>query len=328
MNAPYSPTELSLILENSISNLKFKKKPARLYEPMQYILELGGKRLRPLLALLSYNLFRDDPETIVNPSLSIELFHNFSLIHDDIMDKAPVRRGEPTVHVKWDNNVAILSGDGMLVKAYELLEEVDTVLLPPILKDFNQTALEVCEGQQFDMDFETRSLDHNPVTEAEYLEMIRLKTSVLFGFSMKLGAMLANQKGENINKLYEAGIHMGLAFQLQDDLLDLYGGDKFGKIPGGDILNAKKTFLLVKTMELASPEDNRLLVELLNNNEISDEEKVHSVKEIYDQYNIPQLTKNEIELHLDNFRETIEHVGSDRSSTMIDFVLGLAHRTV
>lgn len=327
MKEAKSPNELSVLLEDATNNFEFPEKPELLYQPMQYILRLGGKRLRPLLALMSYNLFKDDPEAILMPSLSVELFHNFSLIHDDIMDKAPVRRGEPTVHIKWNDNVGILSGDGMLVMAYKLLEPVDQALFPGLFKDFNQTAIEVCEGQQLDMDFESRSLEENPVSEAEYLNMIRLKTSVLFGFSMKLGASLAGRI-EDADMLYEAGVHMGLAFQLQDDLLDLYGGDKFGKIPGGDIINAKKTLLLVKTMELASTQDAKLLVEVLSDSTLSDSDKVKQVQELYDQYGIPDLVKNEIDSHLENFQKTLEKVGSERSATLVDFVMGLANRAV
>jgi len=328
MSAVYSVDELVKIIETTQAQLKLPGHPALLYSPMRYILDLGGKRLRPLLVLMSYNLFNNDPEQIAMPALSVELFHNFSLIHDDIMDKAPVRRGKPTVHKKWDENVAILSGDGMLVKAYELLENVDDAILPKVLKDFNKTAIEVCEGQQLDMDFELRSLEIDPVTEAEYLEMIRLKTSVLFGFSLKLGALLAGQELNTANNLYEAGVHLGLAFQLQDDLLDLYGGEKFGKVPGGDIINAKKTYLLVKTLELASQQDSLIIVESLNNKEISSSEKIERIKDLYGQYNIPDITMKEIKLHLNNFEKTVQSIGNNRSKTLTEFVRGLAHRSV
>ena len=328
MKNPLVPKEISEIIVSELHKISYPNSPERLYEPMRYIVELGGKRLRPLLALMSYNLFSDDLSKAVAPSLCIELFHNFSLIHDDIMDKAPVRRGKATVHEKWNNNVAILSGDGMLVKAYELLESIDADKLLGVLKAFNRTALEVCEGQQFDMDFEQRSLQDNAVTEKEYMNMIRLKTSVLFGFSLQLGGQLAGAKEGVCMSLYDAGVHLGLAFQLQDDLLDLYGGEKFGKIAGGDIINAKKTLLLVKTLELADAEDYALLVNTLGETNISNEEKVVIVEGLYNKYSIPKIVQEEIEMHLNNFNDTMHTIGSDRADLMIEFVNNLAHRTV
>ena len=248
-------SEVSSLIDSRIKQLSLPAHPARLYEPIHYILSLGGKRLRPLLALMTYNLFSDDIDEAVLPALSLEVFHNFTLVHDDIMDKAPMRRSKETVHKKWDNNVAILSGDAMLVKAYQLLEQVPQEKLPGLLSAFNKTAMEVCEGQQLDMDFENRSLDNNIVSEAEYMAMISLKTAVLFGLSFQLGGLLGTQDENIVEQLYNAGVHLGLAFQLQDDLLDLYGGENFGKQVGGDILNAKKTFLLVKALELAEQGD-------------------------------------------------------------------------
>lgn len=328
MSKPLSPKEISQILEAELSQFSLPSEPVKLYEPMQYILKLGGKRLRPLLALMSYNLFKDDVAEAVIPSLSIELFHNFSLIHDDIMDKAPVRRGQATVHIKWDDNVAILSGDGMLVKAYQMLEQISHDKLPQVLISYNKTALEVCEGQQFDMDFESRSLEVNPVSEAEYMNMIRLKTSVLFGFSLQLGGMLAGADNATTARMYNAGVHLGLAFQLQDDLLDLYGGDKFGKIPGGDIINAKKTFMLVKTLELANEDDFNLIIKTLEDNQMEGQQKVAIIAELYAKYQIAELVQKEIEKHLANFNHTLGEIGSGRSSVMLEFVNNLAHRTV
>lgn len=327
MKEPLAPSAVSALIEDKLHRINLPAKPARLYEPMRYILQLGGKRLRPVLAIMSYNLFAEDIEPVILPALNIELFHNFSLIHDDIMDKAPVRRGQETIHIKWDNNVGILSGDGMLVKAYELLQDVPATQLPAVLKAFNQTAIEVCEGQQLDMDFEHRSLEVNPVTEAEYLEMIRLKTSVLFGYSLQLGALLAAQNDATANLLYDAGVHMGLAFQLQDDYLDLYGSDKFGKIKGGDIINAKKTFMLVKLLALATPADKESAIQILNQKSMAEEERITAIENFYSKYEIPKLVKNEIGRHMANFRKAIEQVAGERAIAIRKMVENLAERS-
>ncbi|MEN8248309.1 MAG: polyprenyl synthetase family protein [Bacteroidota bacterium] len=318
--------EISELISQKAAHIKLPDQPSRLYDPIKYILALGGKRLRPLLALMTYNLFRDDVEENVLPALSIEVFHNFTLIHDDIMDKAPIRRGKETVHKKWNDNVAILSGDAMMVKAYELLQSIAVDKLPQALKAFNQTALEVCEGQQYDMDFEDRSLSDNPVSEQEYMEMIRLKTSVLFGFSMQLGALLGSDNEEAIQQLYDAGIQLGLAFQLQDDLLDLYGGEKFGKQVGGDILNAKKTYLLVKALEIADASDKKMLIDTMANNDISDSEKIESIKSVYDRYEIKKITQSQIVEHLLVFKNSIEDLNKFRSQNIIELVDSLTHR--
>ena len=323
----FSASEISSLIDGKIELLSLPDSPERLYAPIRYILSLGGKRLRPLLALMSYNLFSESIDDGILPALSIEVFHNFTLVHDDIMDKAPMRRGKDTVHIKWDNNVAILSGDAMLVKAYQLLEHTPKEKLPKLLKTFNQTALEVCEGQQFDMDFETRSLSNNSVTEAEYMNMIRLKTAVLFGLSLQLGGILGSQNKDVVEQLYNAGVQLGLAFQLQDDLLDLYGGEKFGKQVGGDILNAKKTFLLVKALELASVEDKKQLIELMGNTNISDKEKIDAVSQLYEQYNIKELAQSQVEKHLNNFQKSLLGVNTMNATSMLEFVNSLSHRS-
>ena len=327
-NPSFSATEISSLIDEKIEILSLPAQPERLYEPIRYFLSLGGKRLRPLLALMSYNLFSESIDDGILPALSIEVFHNFTLVHDDIMDKAPMRRGKDTVHKKWDNNVAILSGDAMLVKAYQLLEQVPKEKLPMLLKAFNQTALEVCEGQQFDMDFESRSLSSNTVTEAEYMNMIRLKTAVLFGLSFQLGGILGNQDQSVVQQLYNAGVKLGLAFQLQDDLLDLYGGEKFGKQVGGDILNAKKTFLLVKALELASDEDKRKIIEVMVNINMPDQDKIDSVSELYGKYNVQEITQSQIEQYLDEFHSEIKGINPANATNMLDFVISLAHRSV
>jgi len=328
MTPALSVPEISSLIDNKIKQLSLPANPARLYEPIRYILGLGGKRLRPLLALMSYNLFSESIDESILPALSVEVFHNFTLVHDDIMDKAPMRRGNDTVHIKWDNNVAILSGDAMLVKAYQLLEQAPQDKLPALLTAFNKSALEVCEGQQFDMDFEDRSLDNNVVTEAEYMNMIRLKTAVLFGLSFQLGGILGAQHENIVQQLYDAGVHLGLAFQLQDDLLDLYGGENFGKQVGGDILNAKKTFLLVKALELANDDDSREIINIIGSNEIPDKEKIAAVKLLYDSYKIHDIAQLKTEEHLSDFQETIIGINSSRATVMLDFVNSLAHRSV
>ena len=328
MSPALSVAEISSLIDSKIKQLALPSNPARLYEPIHYILSLGGKRLRPLLALMSYNLFSESIDETILPALSIEVFHNFTLVHDDIMDKAPMRRGNDTVHIKWDNNVAILSGDAMLVKAYQLLAQAPQDKLPGLLNAFTKTALEVCEGQQFDMDFEERNLDNNVVTEAEYMNMIRLKTAVLFGLSFQLGGILGAQDENIVEQLYDAGVHLGLAFQLQDDLLDLYGGENFGKQVGGDILNAKKTFLLVKALALASEDDSTKIIDIMDNNEVPDQEKIAAIKSLYDSYKIYEIAQSQIEQHLNDFQETIIGINSTRATVLLDFVNSLAHRSV
>jgi geranylgeranyl diphosphate synthase type II len=328
MEPPLSATEVSKLVAEEIQKLHLPQKPEKLYDPIQYILSLGGKRIRPLLALMSYNLFSDVFSPVMQPAMSVEIFHNFSLVHDDIMDKALMRRGQETVHIKWDENVAILSGDAMLVKAYENFEEVHEAYLPKLLKSFNKTAREVCEGQQLDMDFEERSLVDNPVSEIEYLNMIRLKTAVLFGFSLELGGIISDVGEAESNQLYEAGVHLGLAFQLQDDLLDLYGDEKFGKQIGGDILNAKKTYMLVKALALASKVDSEMIIDKINDLNIDEDKKISIVKGLYDKYQIPDLVQNQIEINLENFRKSILKINSSRSEHLLQFVSSITHRTI
>ncbi len=275
-------------LENQIQTYTYGTSPQELYEPINYIMSLGGKRIRPLLTLLAYGLYKSDYRSILTESMAVEVFHNFTLMHDDIMDQAPLRRGKATVHEKWNANTAILSGDVMLVKAYDMLLNVDKNLLPDCLRAFNQTAAEVCEGQQHDMNFEIQS----QVTEAEYIAMIRQKTAVLLGFALQFGAMLAGAPKEESQKLYDFGVNIGIGFQLKDDLLDVYADkSKFGKQVGGDILSNKKTFLLIKAMELAV-DKNAIELEHWLTVEVSDKSaKVQGVTEIYDALNIKGLTE-------------------------------------
>lgn len=288
--------EFTALLEQEISALHLGEKPTELYQPIHYIMAHGGKRLRPLLTLLSYSLFKDNWQQIIRPALAVEMFHNFTLMHDDIMDHAPLRRGKATVHKKWNHNVAILSGDVMMVKAYDLLLEVENEKLKKVLKAFNACAAGVCEGQQYDMNFEQQQL----VSEEEYLYMISLKTSVLLGFSLELGAILGGAEEKNARLLYEFGKNIGMGFQLKDDLLDVYADkEKFGKQVGGDIIANKKTFLLIKALENATGPDKKTLKTWLNAKDYNKEEKVKVVTKIYDQLGIEEHTHQKMKAFFD-----------------------------
>jgi geranylgeranyl diphosphate synthase type II len=283
--------DLHNIIETEIEKIELGLNPLELYEPIRYVLEAGGKRLRPVLVLAAYNLFYDDIEKAIAPALAIEVFHNFTLMHDDIMDNADLRRNRLTVHKKWDENVAILSGDTMLIKAYDLILKSPHAKLFEIIDLFNQTALQVCEGQQYDMNFEKKT----DVSELEYIEMIRLKTSVLIAASLKIGALCASANEHSANHLYEFGLKLGLAFQLQDDYLDIYGNpEKFGKTIGGDIVANKKTYMLIKSLEIAQGELQEKLHNLLLDNNIDLNYKVKSVIDIYNQLNIKTLVKRKM----------------------------------
>jgi geranylgeranyl diphosphate synthase type II len=284
------------LIEAEIKSQSFGSQPKSLYEPIRYIMSLGGKRLRPLLVMLGYSLFKKNPKEISKYAVAVEAFHNFTLMHDDIMDKAPLRRGKATVHEKWNTNTAILSGDVMLVKVYEMFQSLDGETLKEVLKIFNQCAAEVCEGQQWDMEFETRS----KVTEAQYIEMIRLKTAVLLGLSLELGAVLANGSQQHRKVLREFGINIGVGFQLKDDLLDVYADkDKFGKQVGGDIIANKKTYLLIKALEKAKGKDKKELNFWLNAKKFNKQKKVKSVTAIYDKLGIAPLTEKKINAYFD-----------------------------
>jgi len=280
------------IINKELELLKTEtNQPAELYDPIYYIIKLSGKRLRPALTLMACNLFTDDVSQAVKPAAAIEIFHNFTLVHDDIMDNAILRRNQPTLHAKWNYNVAILSGDAMQIMAYQLLGHSKTELIKPLLDIFNKTAIQVCEGQQYDMNFATR----NNVTLDEYIRMIELKTSVLLAAGLKIGAICGNAPELEAQKLYHFGLNLGLAFQIQDDYLDVYANqDIFGKTVGGDIAENKKTFLLIKALELATG-DQALTLQKAINDQIPDlVEKVRLVRRVYDDLNIPQLTKDKI----------------------------------
>lgn len=281
-------------LETLLQQYNYGDKPEELYQPISYIMSLGGKRLRPLLTLLSYSLYKEDYQKILTPAAAIEVFHNFTLMHDDIMDEAPLRRGEKTVHEKWNANTAILSGDVMLVKAYDMLLEVDPDILPVILKRFNRTAAEVCEGQQLDMNFEKVE----NVSEHDYIEMIKLKTAVLLGFSLEYGALLAGASDHDAKCLYNFGVNVGIGFQLKDDLLDVYADKaKFGKQVGGDIISNKKTFLLIKAKELAKGSVHEKLQGLLQMDTSDKDLKVKEVTAIYDELDIKKLTEEKMSFY-------------------------------
>jgi geranylgeranyl diphosphate synthase type II len=278
--------ELQAQLEQALGTLDVPASPAELYDPIKYTLSNGGKRMRPLLVLIGCKIFNDDVSEAINPALGVEMFHNFTLLHDDIMDDAPLRRGKPSVHKKWDSNIAILSGDAMMVKTYQSFIETRSEVLRPMLRVFNRTAVEVCEGQQFDMNFELR----DDVSIAEYLDMIRLKTAVLLAASLQIGGMIGGASKEQSELLYDLGLNAGIAFQLQDDILDVYGESaKVGKQKGGDIICNKKTFLLLKAQELATGSLAKELAEQLGNS--SEQEKVAAVTQIYDELKIRQLAE-------------------------------------
>ncbi|ODS77717.1 MAG: isoprenyl synthetase [Cytophagaceae bacterium SCN 52-12] len=316
---------LKAALDKEIAQHPYGLSPVELYEPIQYLMDLQGKRLRPLLTLLSVSLFSDNWKEALQPAHAVEVFHNFTLMHDDIMDNAPVRRGSPTVHMKWNENTAILSGDVMLVKAYELFLNLPADMLPEVLRRFSRTAAEVCEGQQLDMNFETA----RRVSIADYIEMIRLKTSVLLGFALELGALIGRADRECTKKLYEAGVNMGLGFQLMDDLLDVYGDpEKFGKQVGGDIISNKKTYLYLKALELGGQEVREELTALFSGIPADGSGKIKKVTGIYNDLNIKEITGRLIESYFD---KAIEAIGSlpvddDRKQQLLTFIVYLMNR--
>ncbi len=317
--------ELLQIVQSSIYELEIGSEPVELYDPIKYSLDAGGKRIRPVLVLAACNLFTDDVKVAIPPALAVEIFHNFTLLHDDIMDKADLRRNRPTVHKKWNENIAILSGDAMVIKAYQQIIKSPKENLVPIVELFNQTAIEVCEGQQYDMNFEQR----NEVTENEYLEMIRLKTSVLVAASLKIGALAAGTNATEAQKLYQFGLNLGLAFQLQDDYLDVYGDPlKFGKKIGGDIMANKKTYMLIKAKELADKEDLSTINNLLNENNNNPEHKIKSMIAIFDKLNIKQLVKSKMEsyYHLAMQALIAVEVEQTKKLQLIDFADKLMER--
>jgi len=280
-----TPEELHQIIAKKVAGFCEKNGEGTLFQPINYIMQLGGKRMRPILSLMAANLFTDELEEAIYPALAIEVFHNFTLMHDDIMDNSPIRRGQPTVHQKWDNNAAILSGDTMLVQSYQLLIKTNPDKLTDIIRLFNTTAIEVCEGQQMDMEFEKRSI----VSVEEYLEMIRLKTSVLVGGAMQIGAIIGNADEASQKTLYTFGESLGIAFQLHDDYLDIFGQkENTGKQNGGDIMADKKTFLLIRAFEKAGNDEKAILEKYIGNKNYSDTEKVEAIKKVYEKLGLKE----------------------------------------
>ncbi|MDX5419279.1 MAG: polyprenyl synthetase family protein [Hymenobacteraceae bacterium] len=319
-------TQLSTQINQTLNTLRYGDKPVELYEPIRYIMSLGGKRIRPLLVLLAAKMYDEDVENVLLPAAAVEVFHNFTLMHDDIMDKAPLRRGQQTVHEKWNANTAILSGDVMLVRAYEMLLGIAPDKLGKVLQLFSKTAAEVCEGQQLDMNFEQRE----QVRIEEYIQMITLKTAVLLGFSLELGAILQGAPDSDAEHLKQFGDNVGIAFQLRDDLLDVYGDKaKFGKQVGGDILSDKKTFLMLTALEQANTEQLQIILDWRNHTDASTaEEKVQVITALYDQLNIRKQTEQQIDFY---FQQALQHldaveVADERKATIRGIALQLMER--
>jgi len=304
--------ELREIFETALKQQLFNAAHKELYEPIDYSLSLGGKRLRPTLLLLACDMYSGvamatprNVQAAISPAIAIELFHNFTLMHDDIMDQAPLRRGQPTVHEKFDPNTAILSGDAMLVYAYKFMSEVDDKYLSKVLTIFNETAIKVCEGQQLDMNYEKKG----DVNVEQYIEMIKLKTATLLAGSIQIGAIIGGADEKDAQRLYEFGQHIGIAFQLKDDILDTFGdATKFGKQPGGDILQNKKTYLLIKAMELAKNSTKDVLMNWIKRNNFSPEKKITEIIRIFEKLNVHSHAENAMQLHLEKALKCLDEV--------------------
>lgn len=323
----YAISHYQDIVTTHFNSLALKKEPNNLYEPIKYILSLGGKRLRPVLTLMATEVFDVDCKKALAAATAVEVFHNFSLIHDDIMDDAPLRRGKETVHEKWDINTGILSGDAMLILAYQYFEEYEPTIFRELAKLFSKTALEVCEGQQYDVDFETR----DDVTIPEYLKMIEYKTAVLVGAAMKMGAIVAKTTEENANLIYDFGLNLGLAFQLQDDYLDAFGDPKtFGKQVGGDIIENKKTYLYLKANEFASEDKRIQLQHLFSIQPDESVNKIESVKGIFDTTGATAATQEAIEHYTLKALKTLDgiNISADKKMILKAFAEKLMSRNV
>lgn len=317
--------EILKLVNKYLDNLSYDRKPSSLYEPIRYVLSMGGKRIRPVLMLLSYNMFRENPEEILMPACALETYHNYTLLHDDLMDNADLRRGHETVHRKWDANTAILSGDSMLVLAYQRMAQCDKQKMPEVLSLFTETALEIGEGQQYDMDFEHR----NDVTEDEYIEMIRLKTSVLLACAMKIGAILAGASKEDADNLYRFGEQIGLAFQLQDDYLDVYGDTRvFGKAIGGDITSNKKTYMLINALLRANDTQRAELEKWISATEFDRDEKIAAVTRLYNEIGIDKLAQEKINFYFEQSRKYLAavSVAEDRKAEITAYAQRMMKR--
>lgn len=301
----YTADEILNKVNDFIANLPYGRKPESLYAPVKYVLSMGGKRIRPTLMLLAYNMFKDDPERILMQAVGLETYHNYTLLHDDLMDHADLRRGHETVHKRWNDNQAVLSGDTMLVLAYERMAQGLTDKLGEVLSLFTQTALEIGEGQQYDIDFETR----NDVSEAEYIEMIRLKTSVLLACALKIGALLGGASQTDADNLYKFGEQIGLAFQLQDDYLDVYGDPKiFGKAVGGDIASNKKTYMLINAFNCADDRQRKELQRLIGAEVFDRDEKVATVTALYNEIGIDKMAKDKMDFFFEQSKRYLDAV--------------------
>ena len=297
--------EILKMVNEFLDHLSYDRKPESLYEPIKYVLSMGGKRIRPTLMLLAYNLYKENPEDILMNACALETYHNYTLLHDDLMDNADMRRGHLTVHKKWNDNTAILSGDSMLVLAFQRMMQCDTKHLKDILDLFTVTALEIGEGQQYDMEFETR----NDVKEEEYIEMIRLKTSVLLACALKIGAILADASAEDADNLYKFGEQIGLAFQLRDDYLDVYGDSKvFGKEIGGDITSNKKTYMLINAFNKANDAQRKELTRWVSARDFDRNEKVDAVTRLYNEIGIDQLAQDKIAYYFAQSKKFLDAV--------------------
>ena len=317
--------ELLKIVNHYLDSLPYNRKPSTLYEPIKYVLDLGGKRIRPILMMLSYNLYKDNPEAILSSACALETYHNYTLLHDDLMDEAPLRRGQQTVHKKWNDNQAILSGDSMLVLAYERLAKCDSKHLEACLALFTETALQIGEGQQYDMAFENRS----DVTVEEYIEMIRLKTSVLLACAMKMGAILADASKEDADNLYKFGEQIGLAFQLQDDYLDVYGDAKvFGKKIGGDITSNKKTYMLITAFNEANEVQRKELETWIGKKDFDTEEKIAAVTKLYYDIGIDRMAKEKMDFYYEQSKKYLDAVAiaEDRKEELKAYAAAMMKR--
>lgn len=320
-----NPAEILNYFNQALAAMSFDRQPASLYEPVKYVLSLGGKRIRPVLLLMAYELYREDTDRVLSTALGLETYHNYTLLHDDVMDRADVRRGRPTVHRVWNENAAILSGDSMLVLSYQLMTKAEPKHLKAVLDLFTETALEIGEGQQMDLEFETR----DDVQEEEYIEMIRLKTSVLLACALKLGAIQADAPEADARLLYRFGEQLGLAFQLQDDLLDVYGDFRtFGKKIGGDILCNKKTYMLINALRRADGVQYMQLTEWLNREKYDPQEKIRAVTALYDEIGVRPLAEDKINEYFEAALQSLEQVNlpAGRKQPLRDLAASLLKR--
>ena len=318
--------EILKLVNNHLDSLADERQPRHLYEPIEYVLSLGGKRIRPTLMLLAYNLYREHPEDILMPACGIETYHNYTLLHDDLMDQADLRRGHETVHKRWDANTAILSGDSMLVLAYQRMAQCRPDKLKEVIDVFTQTALEIGKGQQYDMDFEKR----DDVTEDEYIEMIRLKTSVLLACALKIGAILGDASAQDADNLYRFGEKIGLAFQLQDDFLDVYGDSKvFGKAIGGDIVSNKKTYMLINAFNRANAEQRAELERWTQLKDFNRQEKIDAVTALYNDMGIDRLAQDKMATYYEESKKYLAavHVPTEKKRELTAYAQQMMKRT-